>query len=162
MAQELPLFFPLEEMNTDALCFRRLSCKGWSRGKSTFDPRYIQECEGQEQQWKVFTWAKPGIDFFSGMVALVSRSPLILDFNTEKARGHNVRSLYNCYWRIWCLLQLSGILRLSFKPVTQVQSFVTRCRIRLPALFNFAQDKLCTMSFLKNPWIFIAQWITTS
>lgn len=59
------------------------------------------------------------------------------------------------------LLWLSGILRLSLKAVTHVQSFVIYWRIRLPVLFNFAQVKLCTMSFLSNPWIFIVQWITS-
>lgn len=34
--------------------------------------------------------------------------------------------------------------------VTQVQSFVICCRIRLGVLINCAQDKLCTMSILKK------------
>ena len=160
VAQELQFSLPSQELSSDASHFRRLNCKGWSRSKYTFDLLYIQERGEQEQRWKVLIWVKPGIEFFSGVVALVAHSS-IKDFNAEKSQGHNVRSLYNCCWRIWWLLQLSGTLKLSLKPATQAQSFVICCRIRLPVPFNCAQDKLCTMSFLKNPWIFIAQWITS-
>lgn len=78
LAQQPQLLFLLEKPNSDVWCFQRLSCTDCSRDKSPFHHLYIQkEHWGQKQQWKVTS-----IEFFSGMVALVSHSP-VQDFSTE-------------------------------------------------------------------------------